>query len=112
MSAPIGRRASTPISEAADEAATLFLRRVRAIRQERRISAQELAELVGMSRDVLANAENGRRPFICTLPEAIALARALDVDLVRMLDPAPMEIAPAQPAVVRVVQPERPAVVL
>lgn len=61
-----------------------IVERMRALRIERKISAQKIADTVGMSRDILANLEGGRRTHMM-VNEAVALATFFRVDLVSFI---------------------------
>ncbi|MCK9896954.1 helix-turn-helix transcriptional regulator [Frankia sp. AgB32] len=74
------------------QTADRVIERLRAIRTARGISQAGLAAQVGMARSVLSTAETGGRARGLTLVEALALCAALDVDLARLLDPAPYEV--------------------
>lgn len=67
-----------------------FLTRLSAVRTARGLSAQALATAAGMSRDTVASLETRRSDV--ALSQALALCRALDVDLGAMLSPEPLEV--------------------
>ncbi len=55
------------------------LRTIRELRARKRISAEELAKMVGVSRLTIANWENGKN--MPTVKDAIKLAQALDTQV-------------------------------
>ena len=63
-------------------------KRVREIRDARGVSAQALADKTGLSREVIANLETGRKAHV-TVEELVRLAQGLNVGLAYLLtDPA------------------------
>lgn len=68
-----------------------LIQRLRAIRKVQGKSAQDVADVAGIPRGVIANLENGRRVAI-TVDEAVALCTALGVDIRVVLDDRPMPV--------------------
>ncbi len=82
-----------PVSDESAHQAQRVVNRLKAIREAKEITQAQLAQQAGITREVLARIETGQRARGLTLEEAFALADALDVDLKRLADPEPMEIA-------------------
>lgn len=80
------------VSEDFGRQAARVVTRLRAVREARNITQEELARQVGMSRAVLATLETGKRARGLTLEEALTMCAALGVDLCRLVDPEPLEI--------------------
>ncbi|CAJ61384.1 MULTISPECIES: helix-turn-helix transcriptional regulator [Frankia] len=69
--------------------------RLRAIRQLRGLTQQQVADRCGLTRTAVTDLESGRRRDI-SLGQALIIASALDVDLGRLLDPEPLDIVLAR----------------
>lgn len=65
--------------------------RIRAIRKERRLSQEELAERVGISSTHMSHIETGNTKL--SLPVFVDIAKALEVQTDRLLSDAPHESA-------------------
>lgn len=72
------------------QAAARVVIRLRRVRELRELSQDELSTKAGLNRSSLAMIEAGKRARGLSLEEALALCRALDVDLCDMLKPEPV----------------------
>ncbi|MCC0000315.1 MAG: helix-turn-helix transcriptional regulator [Methylobacteriaceae bacterium] len=73
---PSPRRASKPAME--DRLYRLFGSRVRALREEKNVTQDELAKRVDLSRTSITNIERGRQRVL--LHQMVGIAQALDAD--------------------------------
>jgi transcriptional regulator with XRE-family HTH domain len=67
----------------AAEKAENFVRHMKAERQRRRLSQRQMADLMGLSRQVLVNLELGRKPI--RLEEALRYCEAIGTPLQSMI---------------------------
>jgi transcriptional regulator with XRE-family HTH domain len=71
---------------------TELVQRLRGLRKAAGLSAQDIADITGIPRSILANLENGRRAQI-SVDEVAAICEALGVDLRVVLSDEPMPVA-------------------